>query len=51
MNFKPILSRRRFLHTGSTLSFGLGVNHEGTFPDRTGRPRPVVEEEPIVGLI
>ena len=35
----------------ATILHLLGVNHEATFPDRTGRPLRVVEGEPIAGLI
>ena len=35
----------------ATILYLLGVNHEATFPDRTGRPLRVVEGEPIAGLI
>ena len=35
----------------ATILHLLGVNHEATFPDRTGRPLRVVEGEPIAALI
>ena len=35
----------------ATILHLLGVHHEATFPDRTGRPLRVVEGEPIAALI
>ncbi|MBM4002467.1 MAG: DUF1501 domain-containing protein [Planctomycetes bacterium] len=35
----------------ATILHLLGVSHEATFPDRTGRPLRVVEGEPIAALI
>ena len=34
----------------ATILHLLGIHHEATFPDRTGRPMRVVEGEPIAGL-
>lgn len=35
----------------ATILHLLGIHHEATFPDRTGRPMRVVEGEPITALI